>query len=328
MGTIRKRGATWRAEVYRKGVRDSGTFPTRQEAADWIAQREVDLIVATTPGKESLVQAIDHFEKMAPRSKADRLRLDALRRQEWARKPLADLTPADIAGWRDERAKVVKASTIRRELTGLRSVLEVARRELKWITVNPVKDVKRPPEPPARKRLISDAERDAMVAALGFDGATVETVKQECAVVFLLALETAMRAGEILALTPADVSYKRRVAVLHTSKTGQGRDVPLSTRAVELLKIAQAKQLLHRRRDRSGRIFHVDGPSLDAIFRRARKDAGLSGFVFHDSRATALTRLAKILQPLDLARMSGHSNLSELLTYYREPAESIAERLG
>lgn len=328
MGTIRKRGATWRAEVYRKGVRDSGTFPTRQEAADWIAQREADLIVATTPGKESLIQAIDHFEKMAPRSKADRLRLDALRRQEWARKPLADLTPADIAGWRDERSKVVKASTVRRELTGLRSVLEVARRELKWIAVNPVKDVKRPPEPPARKRLISDAERDAMVAALGFDGGTVETVKQECAVVFLLALETAMRAGEILALTPADVNYKRRVAVLHKSKTGPGRDVPLSTRAVELLKIAQAKQLLHRRRDRSGRIFHVDGPSLDASFRRARSEAGLSGFVFHDSRATALTRLAKILQPLDLARMSGHSNLSELLTYYREPVESIAERLG
>ena len=43
MATFRKRGFTWRAEVYKHGHRDSATFPTRQEAATWAQQREREL---------------------------------------------------------------------------------------------------------------------------------------------------------------------------------------------------------------------------------------------------------------------------------------------
>lgn len=329
MGSIRKRGGTYRAEVFRRGVRDSSTFETRQEAADWIVRREGELLDGTgSTGKQTLAQAIDHFLGMKPRSRSERARLLEIKGKAWAKKPLPDLVPADLAAWRDERLKAVKPATVRREFTLLRAVIEVARLELRWVTANPIRDVKRPPKQPARKCVISDADRDAMIAALGFDGRNVETVKHETAVALLLALETAMRAGEILALKPADVDYRRRIARLHTSKTGVGRDVPLSTRAIELLKLMGRKRLLHPRSAADGRIFHARGDTLDATFRRARDAAGLSGFVFHDSRATALTRLSKILQPLELARMSGHSNLNELMTYYRESVESIAARLG
>ena len=41
----------------------------------------------------------------------------------------------------------------------------------------------------------------------------------------------------------------------------------------------------------------------------------------------AITRLARVLQPLDLARMVGHRDLKMLLTYYDESAEDIAKRL-
>lgn len=329
MGSIRKRGATYRAEVYRKGIRDSATFATRQEAVDWITRREVDLLDGAVPlGRQTLANAIDHYMAARDWGRSDKARLGAIRAQEWAAKPLAMLAPADIAKWRDARSKAVLPATVRREMTALRAVLEIARKELGWIKDNPIKDVGRPAKPQARKRLISDAERDAILAALAFDGGRVETIGHETAVAFLLALETAMRAGEILALAPADVDYARRIAVLHTSKTGIGRDVPLSTRAMELLRVIESKQLLRIRKRRDGRIFHVDPDSLDATFRRARAKAGLSGFVFHDTRATALTRLSKILQPLELARMSGHANLNELMTYYRESASSIAERLG
>lgn len=329
MGSIRKRSGTYRAEVFRRGVRDSATFETRQEAADWIVRREGELLDGAGPaGKQTLAQAIDHFLGMKPRGRSERARLLEIQGKEWAKKPLPDLAPADLAAWRDERLRVVKPATVRREFTLLRGVIEVARLELRWVTVNVIRDVKRPPKQPARKRVITDSDRDAMIAVLGFDGRAVETVKHETAVALLLALETAMRAGEILALRPADVDYRRRIATLHKSKTGPGRDVPLSTRAVELFKLMSKKRLLHPRSAADGRIFHTRGDTLDATFRRARKAAGLSGFVFHDSRATALTRLSKILQPLELARMSGHSNLNELMTYYREPVESIAVRLG
>lgn len=328
VGTIVKRGRSWRAAVARRGVRDSATFATRQEAADWIVAREAEILAGNAAtGRQTLASGIDLYAAMPGRSKWDRLRLAYFRAQPWAREPVSALTPATLAAWRDARLAVVKPGTVLREMTLLRGVLETARREWGWIDRNPIADVRRPPAPQPRKAVISDAQRDAMVAALGFDGERVETIGHETAVALLLALETAMRAGELLALTTADIDYRRQVATLHKSKTGPGREVPLSKRAIALLKILSAKRMLRTRVDRKGRLWHIDGQSLDATFRRARNAAGLSGFTFHDARRTALTRLSKIFHVLQLARISGHSDINELMTYYAEPMESIAERL-
>ena len=48
---------------------------------------------------------------------------------------------------------------------------------------------------------------------------------------------------------------------------------------------------------------------------------------FHDSRHEAITRLAKKLNVLDLARMTGIRDLKILNVYYNETAESMAARL-
>lgn len=329
MGTILRRGATYRAQVARRGVRDSATFPTRQEAVDWIMRRESEILAGRAHVDErTFAGAVRKYLEAAPRSKSDELRLKRFEHLEWADTPLLDLAPETIAAWRDARLKLVRPGTVIREMTTMRSVLEAARREWRWIEKNPIAEVRRPPAPPARRAVISDADRDALVAVLGFDGVRVETIRHEAAVALLLALETAMRAGELLALAPDDVDERRRVARIRKSKTGPGRDVPLSTRAVELFGLLRAKTLIRVRTRRAGRLFHIDGASLDTTFRRARTEAGLSGFTFHDARATALTRLSRILQPLELARMSGHADLNQLLVYYRESVETLAERLG
>jgi integrase len=329
MGTIQRRGTAWRAQVARHGARASKTFPTRQEAADWIVAREAAILAGEgATGRQTLAQAVRRHMEGADRPKADRLRLARLAALPWASEPLRDLTPETIARWRDARLKAAKPGTVIREMTTLRSLLEVARREWRWIDRNPIADVRRPPAPQPRRSVISDADRDAIVAALGFDGVRVETIRHEAAVALLLALETAMRAGELLALTEADVDLKRRVAVVRRSKTGPGRDVPLSHRAVALFKVLAAKRLVRVRSVRDGRLWHIDSASLDTTFRRARRAAGVEGVTFHDARATALTRLSRILSPLELARMAGHSNLGSLMIYYRESAEAIAERLG
>ena len=43
MASIRKRGASWRAELYRDGQRESASFPTKLQAAAWAHQREAEL---------------------------------------------------------------------------------------------------------------------------------------------------------------------------------------------------------------------------------------------------------------------------------------------
>lgn len=75
-------------------------------------------------------------------------------------------------------------------------------------------------------------------------------------------------------------------------------------------------------------VFGVKVNTLDTLFRRARDRAGLSGFVFHDTRHTAATWLAQKIHILDLCRAFGWSNTTRALTYYNPKASDIAKRIG
>jgi integrase len=309
--------------VFKRGIRDSGTFPNRQQAMDWIIHREAAINALVDTAGHTFGDAIRKRIATEGLSRWDILRLQSFP-QSWQSLPIVSITPEVIAKWRDERLKEVKPGTVLRERTVLRSLFAVARQEWKWVTVNPVADVKPPKSPQPRRRLIDDDERDAILQALGFNG-VVENIRHETAVAFLVALETGMRAGEILALLPEHV--QGNVAHIARSKMGPARDVALSKRAVELFQILARKQLLSTTSRTTRRVFHISSGSLDTTFRRARKSAGLQGFTFHDSRATAITRLSKKLDPRQLARMVGHSDLNSLMIYYAESASETAAQL-
>ena len=66
---------------------------------------------------------------------------------------------------------------------------------------------------------------------------------------------------------------------------------------------------------------------MGVLFRRARDAAKIKNLHFHDSRANAITALAKKLDIHDLARMIGHRDLKSLLVYYRKTASDIAKQL-
>lgn len=342
VASIVKMPRGWRAFISRAGRRESRVFDTRQQAADWAAAREAEIIAGEVTGSaHTLSAAIDRYERhavpMMRSSRSESARLAILRRSSLASITLRTLTPQHIVEWRDarlaqtrERAGTpITPGTVIREMGTLRSVLEYARLTLQWISANPARDARRPPEPPARRRLLSDAEVSALLNVWGYTG-TVETVQHEAAVALLLALETGMRAGELLGLTHDRVDLDARVARLEVTKNGDQREVPLSRRAVALLSSMQGRRLKHVRAMRAdGRVFHLDSATLGVLFRRACAacEPPITGARFHDSRATAITRLAPRLQPLELARMIGHRDVSELLTYYRESAASIAARL-
>jgi integrase len=232
-----------------------------------------------------------------------------------ADKKIVDIKPADIAAWRDERLITVKGSTVNRDMNLLSHVFTIARREWGWIKDAPTKDVERPKDPPHRDRRISEEEIDAICLQLGWDRkkSKAPTTKQHrIALAFLFAIETAMRAGEICALAKGDV--QGRVARLHITKNGRPRDVPLSAGALEIWKLVPDG-------------FDLSPAILDALFRKAKKNAGIEGLTFHDTRHEAITRLAQKLDVLDLARMVGHTNINQLRTYYNATAEDIASRL-
>lgn len=67
---------------------------------------------------------------------------------------------------------------------------------------------------------------------------------------------------------------------------------------------------------------------LDALWRRAKGKAMVEGLNFHDLRREATTRLAKRLDVMELARVTGHRDLKTLHSIYYSPSvEDIADKL-
>lgn len=321
MGTLTKRGKRWRAQVCVDYRRASASFATKAEAAAWVLRQEAEF-TGTATG-HTFAQACARFAaEVSPKRRGERW--ERLRLSKWAQgplglRPLARLSPADLGAWRDERLASVGPGTVRREMGLMVDVFTIARREWGWIKTSPMPDVRRPPNPPARRRRITPDEIAAMSAALGVsEGLHAVTVTNRIGLAFLFALETAMRSGEVIGLHWPHVNLQTRVATLPRTKNGDRREVPLSGRALEIL------QALPRG---EGPCFGINSAQRDALFRKARKSAGLSGFTFHDTRATAIHRLSKKLDVLQLARMIGHRDISSLRHYYHESAEEMARLL-
>lgn len=325
MGTVRKRGETWRAEVRLQGHSDSRTFSTRAAADAWVREREREIRDGLyAPVRHTVAQALDRYrEEVTPGKRGRRweeYRLQALAREPWAAKRIADLRAADLAGWRDRRLELVSSATVRRDMVLLSAVFTRARLEWGWIARSPLDGVEQPPNTRPRRRRVSWREARRILRALGWRPGQHERASDEVAIAFLVALRTAMRVGEVLSLTRDAVDAERRVARLTKTKNGDDRDVPLSRHALRAL-----RPLLARR----GALFTVSPATRDALFRRAARAAGAEDLHFHDSRREALSRLAKKFDVLELAKISGHRDPRILLsTYYSVSAAELAKRLG
>lgn len=322
MASIRKRGRKWLAEVWRNGQREGRSFATKADAAAWALEREAELTGKQLPRKTLGDALADYATKVSPTKRGERwelLRLAKWQRADIARRPLSALGSADIAEWRDDRLKKAAPGTVAREMNLLRSVLEIARKEWGWINANPMTGVKRPTQPAARRRRVSDDESSRIVLALGYLGGEPTTISHRIALAWLFALETAMRAGEITGLTWADVNLPGRYVRLPRTKNGDQREVPLSSRAVEIIGLLP--------RDGAA-VFGLGSAQRDALFRKARDATGIADLRFHDSRAEAIWRLSKKLDVLQLARVIGHRDIKSLMLYFNETATDLAARLG
>lgn len=309
-----------RAEIARSGQRLSKVFPTKQAAKEWAVRQEALILdaLATPADHGTFGDLLSRYAReVSPKKKGERwevIRIEKLRRDEVASVRLVDLTSADFAKWRERRLSEVAPASVAREMQLMSAALNIARKEWRIIDVNPLSDVAKPRKPPGRERLPTSDEVDRLRHSAG-DDLTKATARAFHA--FRFALETAMRAGEIAGLTWDRVDTETRVARLTHTKNGRARSVPLSAEAVSLLEALP----------KADPVFGLDSRQLDVLWRKLRDRAGVEDLTFHDSRHAAITRLAKKLDVLALARMVGHSDLKMLQIYYNETAEELARRL-
>jgi integrase len=335
MAYFRKRGDTWQAEVKKVSppLYASDTFPTKAAAIQWANKTEADWYHGKIGGIKDrpFSDVIKRYrDEVSPTKRGARWEINRL--NALLRDPLANISTRQIdathAGeWRDRRLAGTKdknyedkvsASTVRRDWNLISTMCAVAVNEWKWIGTHPFKGVKKPAAPPARDRLVSADELEGLITASGYVDGKLDTSTAKSVAAFLFAIETGMRVGEICNLTWPLVDLRNRTAHLDKTKNGTKRDVPLSSRAVAIL-----KQL-----PKDGdSVFNMTTQSVDALFRKVKTRAGIEDLHFHDSRHVAITQLSAKLDVLELARMIGHKNINELMTYYNKMARDIAKKL-
>ncbi len=333
MASFSKLKTGWRAQVARKGVRLSRVFATKAAAQAWAAQEEAAILReahAKYPSK-TLADALERYLREVSVHKrgarAERLRFDALKRDfpEMCAKLLHEVTPADVAHWRDARRAAVSDSSVVREAGPLKNLWAVARKEWGWCGDSPWDSVKLPKKGHARTRQTGRNELYRLLRGLGYrTGVQPRTPQQEVAWAYLVAHHTAMRASEVLGLSRSSVDLQRRVARLDRHKTDGDvgvRHVPFTTKAARVLRLLDGWAQAAGR----DRYFTISSQSLDVLFRRVRDRLLIANLRFHDSRAAALTRLSRRMDVLRLAKISGHKDLNQLLAaYYRETAADVA----
>lgn len=327
----------WRAEVVRKGVRTSQTFERKAEAEAWAAKIESDILAGARgafPSK-TLADALDDYElKVSSQKRSghfEELRFKALKRDfpDLVGKVMHKITTADLAAWRDARLAKVSGSTVVREAHVLRHVWTVAADEWKWCEQpGPWRGLRMPRENKPRTRRVPWAEVKKICRWAGIRyGVAPQTAQGTAAMAFLVALRTAMRAGEVVGLELRDVDLAKRVVTLRRHKTYEivgERTVPVSRQAARLLKLMIEDAKKHGRE----LLFDTDAERLSANFVKLMRMCGVKGLHFHDSRGEALTLLAKKVDVMRLAKISGHRDINVLLnTYYRETAEQVAAGL-
>ncbi|MDD2863936.1 MAG: site-specific integrase [Methylococcales bacterium] len=221
---------------------------------------------------------------------------------------LADVTPQLISEHLD--AMTQSNATATKYLKNLSHAFSIAVKKYGWITDNPILKVTTPQQPSGRVRFLDDNERAKLLAACK------ESPNKMLYVCVVLALATGMRQGELMGLQWRDVDLKNGVAILHETKNGERRRVPLSGLGLELL------------RDYA-KIIRIDTPllfpsptkpqqpiDLKKSWLNALKKAEIEDFHWHDLRHCTASYLAMDGASLaEIAEVLGHKTLSMVKRY-------------
>lgn len=325
----------WQAKIRRRGFPvQSRTFESRKVAEDWGKVIEAEMIRGvhvdrTKAERTTLGQVIENYnQRVAPTHKggeAEILRLNRFIREEPAlcAYSLANLKTAHFEDFMQRRLDEVSPGTVKRELGLLHSVIEAVRKAYGMVE-NPISDVRRPQVNDARDVRLHPGDEDRLLAAIQ----TSRNPWLRPAVI--LAVETAMRRSELLALRWNDIDFDQLKAHVRESKTDdkrrdrqQGREVPLSPRAYDLL-----WELGSSDRTEGGRVLGTTAEGLKQAFERARTRANMEHLNFHDLRHEATSRLVERgWGILEIAAVTGHADLQMLKRYTNLRAHDLARKL-
>ena len=326
MANIRKRRNRFNVQIRHVGLPSIfKTFNLKTDAERWVKATEAAIDRGEISHEKSatyltlndilqryLKEVVVHKKS----SSVETYIICAIARADVASIRLNKLRPHHLASYRDQRLEVVTGSTVVRELSIINQALQLAINE--WdvdLKTNPMAKVKSPSWNKPRERRLKFGEQNLLI--------------KECSVsknvwlkpVVLLALETAMRRGEILNLKWENINLSQQTCYLPMTKNGSSRNVPLSLNAISILNDLA--------RSFDGRVFPISNTSLRGLWNRACRRADITDLHFHDLRHEATSRFfEKGLNVMEVATITGHKDLRMLQRYTHLRAEDLAKKLG
>ncbi|MDP6399216.1 MAG: site-specific integrase [Arenicellales bacterium] len=325
MATIRKFRGKFNVQIRKQGYPSiSRTFANLTTAKRWASTTEADMernLHVVIPDNTTVGELLDRYEKeispLHKSHKVEKYRLQTLR-EYLGDKRVSALLPSVVCKYRDTRLKVVSPASLKRELTILSSVLNIAFKE--WgigIPQNPVSMVSLPKIARGRDRRLERGEEEKLLSASG-----------ELKRLIVLALETGMRRGEILNIKKSHIDFVRQTLLIPLTKTDTPRTIPLSSRAIAALR-EQLRGSENVIPIEETALFSYTARGLSGAFLRLCRKHGLENLHFHDLRHEATSRFfEKGLNPVEVATITGHKDPRMLMRYTHLRAEDLVKRLG
>jgi len=311
MASIRKRGKSWQVQVRSRKTGAIGkSFHRKADAERWAIEQEA--LMQTGQFAQTQTQGLNlgdlmqaYAEKVTPTKKGaaqEFRRINRLMKErDLMLTPLTSAKPHIFASFRDRRLNDgVRACQY--DLVLLRHAWNMARVEWGWpLGDNPLSLIRIPKNNPPRERRLRLGEYEALRDASHGSRAWYLWPIVD------IAIETAMRRGEILNLEWQHIDWKKQRALLPMTKNGRSRWVPLSEPALK--HIEQTPRT-------ADRVFPITDIAFRQAWDRLRKRAGITDLTFHDLRHESISR--KFESGMNIPQVmaiSGHQTASQLFRY-------------
>lgn len=334
MGTIQERTGRDGKKTYSVQIRLKGapiqraTFKRITDARRWEQQTEADIragrhFKTSEAKKHTFAEFIGKYisDVIPIKKKSEKAQKPQLLWWKHQLGPylLSDITPAIIVEQRDKLLKGVtkkgtqrSPATVVRYLAALSHAFTICINEWGWLEDSPMRKVKKPKEPRGRVRFLNDDERSRLLSACK------ESSNPMLYIVVVIALSTGMRQAEIMNLKWQDLDFDREQAVLHETKNGERRTVPIKGMCLDLL-----REYAQTRCNFTGLLFpstlpHQAHKPIDLRFswEQALKAAKVKDFRFHDLRHCAASYLLMSGASLgELSSLLGHKDIKMVKRY-------------
>lgn len=329
MATIRKRNGKWQAQVRIKGSGAlSRTFLTKADAQAWSRSLEAEAVRRGLPVGLKVLDSmtvshilIRYRDEVTPNKRGAVREYVAIRvmlRSDISKTKLSSLSAAVVNKYIKNRLATVKPGTVRRELSILQHALEVSRNEWELpLQSNPVAMSKKPQAAESRTRRLEAGEWECLRNECAQSGNAQLLPMVE------LGIETAMRRGEVLSLQWKDIDWNKKTLLIHITKNGHARTIPLTPRALQII---EAQRSIKHHSD--SRIFPTTEAAIKMAWRRVIRRCCLIDFKYHDLRHEAISRFFELgLSIPEVALISGHRDTKMLMRYTHIRPENVSQKL-